>query len=231
MTPSSDSTLIVSPHLDDAVLGCGRWLAAHSGCTVVTVFAGTPSDPAQLTDWDARCGFVSAGQAIEVRRREDRAALAQLGATPVWLDFCDSQYAQTPSVDAVRDALRLLLDELRPGRVLYPLGLFHSDHFLVHDASRAALRECPDTRALVYEDALYRGRPGLLQQRLIELASHGTRATPARLDGTEGASSRKAEAVLAYASQRRAFGEHGMDDAAQPERFWTLEDAEPRDGR
>jgi hypothetical protein len=49
--------LVVSPHLDDAVLSCGRWLAAHPGTLVVTVFAGVPSNGNRLTDWDARCGF------------------------------------------------------------------------------------------------------------------------------------------------------------------------------
>ena len=35
-----DRVVIVSPHLDDAVLGCGNFMAAHPGAVVVTVFAG-----------------------------------------------------------------------------------------------------------------------------------------------------------------------------------------------
>ena len=37
-----DSVVVLSPHLDDAVLGCGRLLSAHPGATVVTVYAGAP---------------------------------------------------------------------------------------------------------------------------------------------------------------------------------------------
>ena len=34
-----DRVVMISPHLDDAVLGCGRFMAVHPGCTVITVFA------------------------------------------------------------------------------------------------------------------------------------------------------------------------------------------------
>jgi len=45
--------LVVSPHLDDAVLSCGRLLAGRPGSVVATVFAGVPSRPDQCTDWTA----------------------------------------------------------------------------------------------------------------------------------------------------------------------------------
>ena len=32
--------VVVSPHFDDAVLGCGQLLSAHAGATVVTVLGG-----------------------------------------------------------------------------------------------------------------------------------------------------------------------------------------------
>jgi hypothetical protein len=64
--------------------------------------------------------------------------------------------------------------------------------------------------------------PGLLQQRLAAMAQAGIRATPARVasapDGTL-----KRQAVQAYASQLRAFGEGGFADVEQPERCWRLE--------
>jgi LmbE family N-acetylglucosaminyl deacetylase len=224
--------LVISPHLDDAVLSCGCPLADHPGSIVVTVFAGAPRDPDQRTDWDARCGFASAGQAVAVRRQEDRAALAQLRATPVWLDFCDSQYGETPAVEAVGDALERLIGELRPVQVLFPLGLYHSDHLLVHAASRPALRALRHADALAYEDVPYRGLPGLLQRRLAELEAVHVRATPARVDTGPGSPARKAQALRAYASQWRAFGEQGLDDAAQPERCWRLdEEAAAREAR
>jgi LmbE family N-acetylglucosaminyl deacetylase len=36
--------VVLSPHLDDAVLSCGVLLAANGGARVVTVFAGMPTD-------------------------------------------------------------------------------------------------------------------------------------------------------------------------------------------
>jgi LmbE family N-acetylglucosaminyl deacetylase len=214
--------LVISPHLDDAVLGCGQLLAAHPGSIVVTVFTGLPPEPERLTEWDAGCGFASAREAMQARRNEDRAALALLRGTPVWLDFCDAQYDRTPPVSAVRNALIEQLTRHPPDRVLYPLGLFHSDHFLVHEASREALAALPGLPAVAYEDALYRSRRGLLQQRLMALAAEGLVATPARLDGERGSAGLKLDAVKAYRSQLQGLGRGGVDDATQPERFWTL---------
>jgi LmbE family N-acetylglucosaminyl deacetylase len=214
--------IVISPHLDDAVFGCGQFIAAHPGSTLVTVFAGAPKDGAQLTDWDRRCGFASAAEAVQARRLEDACAAGLLGARTLWLDFCDSQYGRTPSRDAIAAVLTTVLRERAPQTVLLPLGLFHSDHPLTHDAAVTALANVPETPWFAYEDALYRGMPGLLQQRLAALAQAGVRATPARL-GIAGEGTLKRQAVQAYASQLRAFGEGGFDDVFQHERCWRLE--------
>jgi len=216
--------IVVSPHFDDAVFGCGTLLAAHPGARVVTVFAGLPRDPHQCTEWDERSGFADAEHAVTHRRREDRRALGLLRAHAVWLDFADAQYGESPAADAIAAVLRELLRPLARDTVLYPLGLFHSDHLLVHAACRAALAGLPELVPLAYEDALYRARPGLLQRRLAELAQQGLRATPARLAAPAGGAALKAQAVQAYASQLRALGPDGWDDTARPERYWQLEE-------
>lgn len=224
--------LLVSPHLDDAVFGCGQWLGAHPGTRVVTVFAGLPRDGSQRTDWDAQCGFGSAREALPARREEDRAALALLGCEPRWLEFTDSQYGDAPAVEAVAQALSAELERIGAGEpFVFPLGLFHSDHRLVHEACLVAWRR-QARPALLYEDALYRGAPGLLQQRLADLLNAGLVLTPAKerpLHGAEAAKAAevKARAVQCYASQLRAFGPGGFDDTARPERRWRLE---PRAG-
>jgi LmbE family N-acetylglucosaminyl deacetylase len=88
MLSSLGRTVIVSPHLDDAVFGCGSLIAAHPGATVVTVFAGVPPHGAAASDWDhRRCGFASATRAVTRRREEDRVALSLLEARPAWRDF------------------------------------------------------------------------------------------------------------------------------------------------
>lgn len=224
---------MISPHLDDAVFSCGQWLGAHPGAMVVTVFAGMPRDASRLTVWDRHCGFGSAGEAMQMRREEDHRALTLLGAQPHWLDFTDSQYGETPTLGEVALALQNLLQALRPPSVLFPLGLFHSDHHLVHEASMTALRHTPGASAWAYEDCLYRALPGLLQERLAALHEAGMCATPVRWHALENGPLKEA-AVRAYESQLRAFGPQGYDDTRRPERYWELMpragDARERDG-
>jgi LmbE family N-acetylglucosaminyl deacetylase len=216
--------LLISPHLDDGVFSCGEALAAHRGSVVVTVFAGMPADAAQRTDWDGRCGFASAGQAVAARRGEDERALGRLGARPRWLDFVDSQYGQPCAVGEVARAVGAAIDASAGATVLVPLGLFHSDHRLVHDACYQALATRPEVAALAYEDALYRALPGLLQERLAELAREGRRATPGPALAPRGAHvEAKRAAVRCYASQLRAFGPDGHGDVQAPERAWRLQ--------
>src|SRR4051812_34380588 len=88
-----DRLVIVSPHLDDAVLSCARLMAVHPGVNVVTVFAGNPPaypEPQRL--WDAQSGFAPGDDVMAARRAEDVAALAVLDATPTHLDFIEHSY-------------------------------------------------------------------------------------------------------------------------------------------
>jgi LmbE family N-acetylglucosaminyl deacetylase len=219
--------LIVSPHLDDAVLGCGRLLAQHPGAIVLTVFAGVPANAAVTTEWDTTSGFGDAGEAIAARREEDRRALEALGAVPHWLDYCDAQYGQTPLCSAVASSLHRSLQGYDVDTVLGPLGLFHSDHLLAAEALLEARRadRC-GRRWLTYEDALYRRFDGLLQQRLAQLQQRGIQATPQELP--QGSQQAKRRAVGRYRSQLRALGSSGRPghgDAFAPERYWRLDDA------
>ncbi|WP_175941700.1 PIG-L family deacetylase [Caballeronia sp. BCC1704] len=231
-------TLLISPHLDDAVFGCGASLAGAADVLVCTVFTGCPAADAS-TDWDAQCGFVDAKQAMAARIEEDNRALGLLGATPLHLGFLDSQYvpfapdADKPTRAMLTQAFLDAIDEHRPETLLIPLGLFHSDHALVHEAACDAWLRHPELPCIAYEEALYRCHRALLQQRLADLIKRGIDATPlnARLPEHGQATRREAlkrEAVAAYASQLKAFGPNGYDDVFRPERFWTLEVAEAR---
>ncbi len=217
--------LVISPHLDDAVFSCGDLLAAHPGSSVVTIFAGLPQARRRCTEWDARCGFSHAEEAVAWRRQEDRRALAELGARPYWLEFCDSQYGEPAHEHEVRARLRQLLLELAPERVVIPLGLYHRDHLLAHAASLKAVCSLPALPFVAYEDVPYRGMCGVLEQRLAALRTMGIEATPAPLTARRQAPSKQL-AVRAYASQLRGFGRDGCREASRPERYWRL-DARP----
>lgn len=216
----------ISPHYDDAVLSCGNLLAARPGSTVLTVFTGTPPDAASVTtDWDRRCGFPDARQAMDARSGENEAALRMLQLQGMDLGLLDSQYVEEGQDGRLTAALAAALSHLRPRVVLVPLGLFHSDHMRVSDAAlriRGLFRRC---LWLAYEEVPYRDKPGLVQGRLAELLTRHVSATPAAIHPAP--SPLKPRAVQAYRSQLRAMGlngQAGRGDGASPpeERYWRL---------
>src|SRR5690554_6399989 len=79
--------VVVSPHYDDAVFSCGNLLSTLPASTVVTVYSGLPDNPELATDWDRRCGFANAGEAMATRANENGMALASLRAEGVDLKF------------------------------------------------------------------------------------------------------------------------------------------------
>jgi LmbE family N-acetylglucosaminyl deacetylase len=211
----------ISPHLDDAVFGCGSLLSGGYCTAVVTVFAGIPTEDPRSTPWDRACGFADPQEAVIRRRTEDGNALELLDVRPVWMRFLDRQYGPSAPVEEIAAELRQLLERERPQTVLAPMGLFHSDHELAHEACLQVRAQTGGLRWIAYEDALYRRRRGLLQSRLTQLLSHGIAATPVHLEpGGTG----KAQAVQCYASQLRAFGPAAFADVCLPEGFWELED-------
>jgi LmbE family N-acetylglucosaminyl deacetylase len=221
--------LVISPHLDDAVLSCGALLAAHHDALVVTIFAGTPRDARMCTEFDSRSGFRDAAHAMAARRREDARALAAVDATPRWLTFCDDQYEEPASIVEITAAVGSLIDAHRERALVYPLGLFHRDHLLAHDATAAALEIRPSRVAFVYEDVPYRAQPGLLHGRLADILVTGRVASPAGGVDDPACREAKARALAAYASRRRTLGREGLEEALLPERLWTIVSQEDED--
>ena len=219
--------LVVSPHLDDAVFSCGGLIAAADDAAVVTIFAGVPANAETcVTEWDTACGFSNTREAIEQRRGEDKRALAVLGARSVWLDFCDSQYGNTPELTQVADALMQVIQREKPETILVPAGLFHSDHDLAHRAALQVRRDRRQSVWLMYEDALYRSIDGLLQRRLAQLLEAHIVATPFAFD-THSRLHERLEAAQCYLSQLRGLntpGRLGYADLQMPERYWWLAD-------
>jgi len=88
---------MVSPHLDDAVISCGlaiqALLSAGWAVFVATVFTEAPNGP--ISQIARRFNTGSDGDAVRglaLRRSEDRAALARLGAQPLHLGFLDASF-------------------------------------------------------------------------------------------------------------------------------------------
>jgi LmbE family N-acetylglucosaminyl deacetylase len=160
------SLLLVSPHLDDAVLSAGGLIAERADrgvlTTVLTLFAGAPAE-GRWSDFAARlhadCGLAS--QPVRRRRAEDRRALASLSAVPLHGTLLDAVYRRSASgwlyeSDAAlfgatapgdtaaaqaRDAIANACLRVRPDLVVGPRAIGgHVDHVTASGAVQAAGR-------------------------------------------------------------------------------------------
>lgn len=226
MMQSRARLLVISPHLDDAVLSCGLLLSANPSAIVCTVFTAPPREN-MSTEWDGKSGFKDAFEAMQARKREDAAALEMLGAEPLHLPFCDAQYGQTPLLDELAEALRHTVRAHRPDKVIVPLGLFHSDHTLVSNACLQLVAQMRDTAFHAYEDVPYRRMDQTVPQRIEELTKRGYLLSPvtdlpATVSQSVSHEQMKREAIAAYTSQLQAFGPGAETTLYSTEKYWQL---------
>jgi LmbE family N-acetylglucosaminyl deacetylase len=222
--------VIVSPHLDDAVLSCGLLMLAHPGATVVTVFAGTPPTyPTKMRYWDVQGGFGPDSDVMAVRRDEDQAALARLEATPHHLDFVEHTYnaGDRPVAPAViAPALEAAIREHEPTAVVAPFGLANPDHDVTHAAAMLVRQQMPEDIAwFCYEDCGYKHIPGMLAWRVARLFTRDVWPTPA-CPTVSTDLARKRAAVDCYPTQLLALEDdwriNAKLDAPAPEQLWRL---------
>jgi len=217
--------MIVSPHLDDAVLSCGQLMAGRPDCVVVTVFAGAPLN-VQTTPYDEACGFRDSDEALTLRRDEDAEACARLGATPIHLDFPDGQYEPKQELlFVITDKLLRTWEALGRPPVLGPAGLVHPDHEQVAAACIRAFgwqARCPEL--YVYEELPARVLwPESVEPALTRWEVGTVHHYAPGFLGT-GSKVRKAAAIRAYRSQMPQIAPLG-DGAGRtclfvPERYW-----------
>jgi hypothetical protein len=96
-------SVVLSPHLDDAVLSCWHLLAGGD-TTVVTVFAGVP-EPGTCGWSDRLTGASDSAARVRERLGEDTRAPALAGASSGRLDLLDEQYRGNGDVPAVAEQL------------------------------------------------------------------------------------------------------------------------------
>ena len=199
--------LAVSPHLDDAAFSAGGTLAlrAEQGweVTVATCFTGNVARPqgfALACQLDK--GLPADADYMALRRAEDEAACAELGARAVHLPFLEAPHRGYDSAAALfggrrsgddmvgrlAPALAALVAEIGPDLILGPLCLGdHVDHHVVRDAL-AAIGAAP---LLLWEDWPYADRP--------EVARPADAALTVPL--TDRTRERRTAACAAYRSQ------------------------------
>ena len=145
--------LVVSPHLDDAVLSYGGFMSWSPKLhKVLTVLAGLPPHWYWPTPFDNACGFHNSRQAVLSRRLEDVEACDQFGATAVHLDFLDGQYGINQHAESIPGALHHALQEA--DEIAVPLGIGHPDHVIVARCCSLVLR------SLQREFTVYADLPG-----------------------------------------------------------------------
>src|SRR5438132_9953055 len=215
---------VVSPHLDDAALSCASFIHGHPGTTIVTVCAGVPAGPA--SEWDrATTGESVAEAAVGMRRAEDALAMADLGASPVWLDLVDSQYGEG-HVDgnAIVDALRGAVARLRPNSIVGPLGVHHPDHVAVSDACLDLAADAELDLYLYLEMPYARTFPEEVDSRLQDLVTNTHELTELRpIAGPD--TGRKRRVAAHYASQLPHLAAAHLDfdlSLSDPERYWRV---------
>jgi len=181
--------LAISPHLDDAAFSAGGYLASRSRAgvevTILTCFTGNVERPE---------GFALACQLdkglgpnvdyMAMRRAEDQAACAVIGAKAIHLPFLEAPhrgYDSAPALFAgrheddgvvakLKPAIQTIVSDLAPDTILGPLCI--GDH-VDHHAVRNAMAELSET--MFWQDWPYfdrseytHGRKPALVHRLSE---------------------------------------------------------------
>jgi LmbE family N-acetylglucosaminyl deacetylase len=116
-----------SPHLDDAVLSCGgliAFLARRTDVRVVTIFTRCSTDRNTLSAraFLKQCGVDDANTLFEMRRREDRDAIALSGAQAVHLGYTDALWRRIPDAGRLRSLAGAVIPEFDH---IYPTYRWH----------------------------------------------------------------------------------------------------------
>ena len=160
--------LLLSPHLDDAVLDCWDLLSSERELNVVNVFAGVPT-PGSLAIWDEITGADDSAGRVRSRVEEDARAHACAKRRPHNLSLLDAQYRAgrlSPSLGEIDRALAA--DVQGASHVYVAAGIGgHADHLLARLYGRMLLRA---------------GFPVTLYAELPYCVAHGW---PAWVDGRE----------------------------------------------
>jgi LmbE family N-acetylglucosaminyl deacetylase len=150
--------VVLSPHLDDAVLSAWSVLTDTRDVAVVNVFAALP-ESGPPPPWDRLAGATDRRAHMQERLDEDRAALALAGRSAVHLPFLDRHYRSGDPATA--DLASAIGGAVPAASMLYaPAGIGrHVDHVLVRDvaiglSSRLRLPLC------LYAELPYAARVG-----------------------------------------------------------------------
>lgn len=234
--PSEPLTVVVSPHLDDAVLSAWSVLSGPGEVRVVNVFTAIPEEGAPPW-WDRMVGADDSRALMERRIAEDAEALALAGREPRNLGFPDRQYRDGQPLDTSAVMAALAPELAGAGTVYAPAGLgLHSDHVAAREAVRTL-----GTRVFLYADLPYATRFGwphwvtgaepradLRPEALWEEHLAGVPCGEARVaELSRDEAARKLRAMEAYRTQFAALNAGPLEQLRNPdllpyEVFWEV---------
>ena len=248
MTQTKIHTIVLVAHLDDGVLSCGGQIFQRSQAgervLVATVMAGDAPGRASGYAQSLRDRWLLDGGAEAVRRAEDEAACAILGADFLHWPIPDciyrggmdgAMYYQSddeifgpvhPGEAGLVAEVISLLRRLPPARhILAPLTVGnHVDHIFVRQAAETVFGD----RLAYYEDYPYAQKEGSVAE---VLARTGEGWEPTVYPLSEAALRAKIEAILAYRSQFSTFWTgradlerqvRGYAERVGGERVWSI---------
>ena len=131
--------LLLSPHLDDAVIDCWSLLTGAEPLEVVNLCAGVPPEGTS-SGWDRLCRAADSAALFRDRLEEDREALALAGRAPRNLAFLEFQYRESRPPPTWREVDAAVCGAVpAASRVYAPavLGVVHPDHALLRDYALA----------------------------------------------------------------------------------------------
>jgi LmbE family N-acetylglucosaminyl deacetylase len=147
--------LLLSPHLDDAVIDCWSVLTGEAEVQVVNLCARPPG-PGELTFWDRICGAEDSEALFRTRIDEDREALALAGHEALNLPFLEAQYREGRRPPSLREIDAALVRIVPTASAVYApaaLGTVHPDHALLRSYAVALARSGLPAR--LYADLPY----------------------------------------------------------------------------
>ncbi len=152
--------------MDDAVISCWYTIAVQ-GANVLTVFARIP-DNNHATLWDKLCGESNSIQMVNLRRKENKKVLNELGKEANYLDLLDIQYRKNnPTLSTLKQRLFNYIDM---NTIMYfPLaGSFlykHPDHVLLRELGVSLLNE--GYKVSFYPDIPYMSMPKKVSKKYL----------------------------------------------------------------
>ena len=228
--------LIVSPHLDDALLSCSALLARGEPAEVLVPFAGFPDPPVRASA-DASAGFADSDEAMSARHGECRRAFADTPHSLIAMDLLPGAYLAGERADAdgrwIARAIHDWLRRAHGGTIALPAGAGAAagrmllwrrrtepepDHLYARDAGLTAVAGRPVSIWLYEEFSPPSGvRADALVRALCTARGLTARAAAFTVDRTE-----KTRRARLLHSRRADLGATVADRMPATERYWSI---------